>query len=175
MFKKLKTKSINWVISVLALILLLPLIISNYIFARSQFNENYQDDGMIYGPMMVKYGGIPAPFDILLLKLRKIYGTIRSKETKLPLSGMKVKITKPEIQVLSDESGYFAFELYNLIYDTFEIEIRDGKSGILLQTCEVIFPAEKNYKANFIDYQGEKSNTQEKKFEIKEETLEIFI
>jgi len=175
MLKKYKTRIVNLIVSVSALILLFPFMVSNYIFARNSSYGNYHDDGMIYSRPMIKYGGVAAPFDILLLKLRKISGTVRAKGSKNPVPGVKVNITKPQIQTVSDESGWFTFELYNLVYDTFELEIRDGKSDILLQTREVVFPAEKNIEESD-DYNYNRSaNTQEKNFQVKEETLEIWI
>jgi len=175
MLKKYKTSIINLIVSIPALILVFPLMISNYIFARNSSYGDYQNDGMIYSRPMMKYGGTAAPFDILLLKLQKISGTVRSKDSKNPVQGVKVRVTKPQIQTVSDESGCFAFELYNLVYDTFELEIRDGESDILLQTREVVFPAEKNIEESS-DYNYNRfDKTQEKNFRVKEETLEIWI
>jgi len=178
MINKFKTKAFNLIVSILALILLLPFMISNYIFARGSFFEDFQNDGMIYSPMMVKYGGPSAPFDIELLKLCKIYGAVFSKETKLAVPGAKIKITKPAIQTICDESGYFAFELYNLVYDTFELEIRDGKTDALLQTREVVFPTKDFVHTESLNQiRGIKNNEDRanKNFVIMEETLEIFI
>jgi hypothetical protein len=167
MIKKIKNKTFNLVISVLALLLLFPLLISSYFFACVSSYAYSGRDGMIYSPPMIKYGGPPQPFDINLFKLCKIYGTVKSNETKLPVGGVKLKITKPEIQTLSDESGYFAFELYNLASDTYEIEIRDGKSDIILQTREVVFSKGK--------YHSKQNELSEQDFMVSVETLEILI
>lgn len=109
-----------------------------------------ENDGYFHEPMAIKYGGPREPFLSQLLRIQKIYGVIRRKEDNKPVQGMMLRISKPDIKVLSDANGEFEFEIYNIIYDKFDIEVCDpAVNNNILQVKTVEFKPEK--KRGFYD------------------------
>jgi len=111
---------------------------------------SYLSDGYFHEPISCKYGGPREPFLSQLLRVQNIRGVVRNKEDHKPVQGMTLKVRKPEIKVLSDENGEFEFEIFNIVYDTFEIEVSDPAfAGRVLQVKTVEFISEK--KRRFYD------------------------
>ncbi len=108
------------------------------------------DDGYYHEPMMIKYGGLREPFLPQLLRIHKIHGTIRRAADKKPVEGLVLKICKPEMTALSDKNGNFEFEIYNIVYDTFEVNVYDAASENILQVINVKF--EKGKPIDYIEH-----------------------
>jgi len=133
------------------------------LFARGLINSR-EMDGYFHEIVSCKYGGLSEPFVPQLLRVQKIYGVVRRKEDNKPIQGMVLKINKPEIKVLSDENGEFEFEIYNIVYDKFDIEVRDPASDNVLQLKTAEFKHEEKR------YWGDKE-----KFFKDEATVEILL
>ncbi len=109
-------------------------------------------DGYYHEPMIIKYGGPSEPFTPQLLRIQKIHGTIRRGADKKPVEGLMLKICKPEMMTLSDKNGNFEFEIYNIVYDTFEINVCESASENILQVKTVEFKNVKfDYSGTFVD------------------------
>ncbi|EKD55610.1 MAG: hypothetical protein ACD_59C00110G0015 [uncultured bacterium] len=160
MIRKLILKLKKYFISVVALAILAIFLFIDF-FNQKTVSEDkkrddediyfkYLSDGYFHEPMACKYGGPREPFLSQLLRIQNIRGVVRRKEDHKPVQGMALKVRKPEINVLSDENGEFEFEIFNIVYDTFEIEVSDPAfADRVLQVKTVEFIPEK--KRGFYD------------------------
>jgi len=143
MFEKFKLKIKHLLVSTIALILVLPFLLISMInekTGRDEKDERWRsDDGYFHEARALKYGGPREPFLRQILKILKIFGAVRFKETGNPAKGIELRIAKPEIKTVPDKNGNYTFEIYNIVYNTFEIEVIDSKTGKALQNHVVKF------------------------------------
>ena len=133
-------------IGIVAVIVLAIFYIFN-IFSKPTTSDDIEEekaylktnDGYYHEPMAIKYGGLREPFLPQLLRIQKIHGTVRRAVDKSPAEGLLLKICKPEMTTLSDKNGNFDFEIYNIVYDTFEINVCDSASENIIKVINVKF------------------------------------
>jgi len=160
MLDKIKRKLIGYLVTIMALILLTPHIFFNFFFTDNKKTGKSTEDEELY-KCVLKYGGPPEPYDRGMLKILKIKGILKNKESNKPISNLTIKLKRPEIKTLSSDDGSFLFELYNLAYKKFEFEVIDHENNIIA-TKKI----EINYAFN---------NPEINSYNITNSTVEIFL
>jgi len=133
-----KSKISNLIVSALALVMLGPFLLSNYLAGicadfGKKININNSGSGAV-----VKYGGPARDFESQIIQMFNLFGRVISKENKKPLEGIILTIAGYDNKTVTDKNGMFKLEPPDYSAKKFVLEARNKTGANILQTKEVM-------------------------------------
>lgn len=139
MIDRAGSKITNIMASALAFVLMLPLALTNYLFARAADLGGKVDIDPVNVGAAHKYGGPTSNYNDDLLMVANVFGRVMFGESKKPAKGVYLRVIGTEAEAVeADADGNFRFKPFYCSAGKGILAIRESKTGQkILCTMEI--------------------------------------